>query len=239
MTVEMFDSTNPAAIPANAQAAAGYVGGRWPTYAAIKAAHPTIPVLAIAIDATEDGDVLDVESGDASPADCPGWFVRQKARGLWLPKFYANLSTMPAVMAALSAVPRAQFGLWAAHYTYSSHVCRACGTTALSGDMDATQWTDLAAGCDQSTCNEAFFATGPPPATSEDDVFIDSLVVAGVTKEFLTNGMTYRYLTSPADTTAQLARGVPIGKVQPNFVPLGYAMTAYDAAAAGDTRPRS
>ena len=79
--IAMFDATDITQIPADAPAVAGYVDGKWGTYPRLAAAFPRALLLSIAVFAADDADCLDIETGDADPADAPGWTGRQKARG--------------------------------------------------------------------------------------------------------------------------------------------------------------
>lgn len=85
---------------------AGYDDGHWPDAAAIASRFPGKLVLRITVDPTDDeGDVLDVETGDATPTDAPGWVARRRASGHGGPLVYMNASTWPAVVAAFGAAP--------------------------------------------------------------------------------------------------------------------------------------
>src|SRR5262249_21131059 len=118
MTITMYDSISARAIPSGAQAVAGYVGGRWPDYSLIAQRFPKARHKSVAVNALENADILDVENGDASPAEAPAWYRRQKGRGLKLPGFYANESTMPAVVSAVTdaGIKPSEYVLWVAHY---------------------------------------------------------------------------------------------------------------------------
>jgi hypothetical protein len=52
---------------------------------------------------TDDGHVLDVEPGDATPEEAPGWAKRRRASGFAYPVIYCNRSTWPKVKAAFKA----------------------------------------------------------------------------------------------------------------------------------------
>ena len=162
--VTMYDSTEPRSIPADAQAVAGYVGGRWPTYPEMIRRFPHALHLSIAVNSTEDADCLDIETGDATPAKAPAWFRRQKARGSGLIVFYANLSTMPAVVAAMNAagIHRSEYLLWVAYYDNIANV---------PGSFDAKQYFDKALGrnLDVSLCDEDFFGHTQTPAYEPAD----------------------------------------------------------------------
>jgi hypothetical protein len=161
----MYDSVEVSQIPATAEAVAGYVGGKWPTFNVLVQRFPHTHRLSIAVNASEDADCLDVETGDATPAEAPAWFRRQIRLGKTLPCFYANSSTMPAVIAALTAagIPRNQYRVWSAHYT---------GVPHIQPGSDATQWYDKALGrnLDISWCKDTFFGTVADTWQPNDEV---------------------------------------------------------------------
>lgn len=147
----MYDSTEVGQIPVTAEAVAGYVGGNWPTFGPLSQKFGKAKRLSIAVNAGEDAECLDVETGDATPAEAPAWVNRQKARGVARPVLYANFSTMPAVKAALASagIPRSAVRLWVAEYTYTPHI---------PSGYDACQYTNRALGrnLDASLCNPGF-----------------------------------------------------------------------------------
>jgi hypothetical protein len=116
MTRLMYDGITPASVPSGAQIYAGYVGGEWPSYAALAAAHPAALHVSIAVNAEETARVLDVETGDASPAEAPGWVSRQRADGNPYPAVYMNMTTWPAVKAAFAEQQVAPPLYWVALY---------------------------------------------------------------------------------------------------------------------------
>ncbi|HEV2370934.1 MAG TPA: peptidoglycan-binding domain-containing protein [Streptosporangiaceae bacterium] len=168
-TIIMFDATDLAQIPVGPAAAAGYVDGRWPTYAALAARFPHARLLSIAVSAEHDADCLDVETGDAAPADVPGWYARQRGRGIERPCLYASAGLMQSgVIPALriAGIPRAAVRLWTAHYA-GRHICGPASCGELGIDADGTQHTDRAYGrdLDQSLLLADFFAVpAPQPA---------------------------------------------------------------------------
>jgi hypothetical protein len=161
--IVQYDSIEPDTIPADPPAVAGYVAGRWPDYSELVARFPRARHKSIAVAASEDADILDIENGDASPSDGPGWFTRQRARGLQLPGFYADASTMPEVVAALAGagIERTEYVLWVAWYN---------GSDSIVPGYEAHQWTDSALGrnLDQSSCLPSFWAPSPSPAVRND-----------------------------------------------------------------------
>lgn len=169
MSIVMYDSIDPSQIPDNAQAAAGYVNGSWPTWSSLAAKFPNAHRLSIAVNSSGDATCLDVENGDATVGDAPGWYARQVAVGVWRPCFYASAGIMDGLVATLqqAGIARSSVRLWSAHYS-GEHICApgSCGTTSTA--MDATQWTDQALGrnLDQSLLVDDFFGTpGPVIAT--------------------------------------------------------------------------
>lgn len=150
----MFDTTNPGTtLPVqHPQAVAGYVNGAWPSYNGLLKRYPGAKHLSIAVNAGADARCLDVETGDATPADAPAWVRRQHARGVARPVVYANTSTMPAVIAALEAdhIKRDEYLVWTAHYTGVAHI---------EPGSDATQWESVERGAsnyDTSLCQPWF-----------------------------------------------------------------------------------
>ena len=169
MSITMFDAVDTAQLPSGAQAVAGYVDGNYRTFPAIEAGWPHALHLSIAISAADDADVLDIETGDATPADAAAWYERQKARGISRPCLYANASTMesgviPAMKAA--GIDRTAVRLWSAHYTGEAHICGPASCKEMSIDADGSQWTDQALGrsLDESLLLADFFGTTPAPA---------------------------------------------------------------------------
>lgn len=168
----MYDSTDVSQIPADATAVGGFLAGALipATYPEVVRRWPHAHHLSIAVVAGEDGDCLDIEKGDATPADAPPWFHRQVKRGVGQPVLYANLSTMLAVIAALTeaGIQRHEYRLWTAHYTDQPHLCGP--SEGLPTLADATQWTDHAHGrnLDQSLCAATFFGYGRPYVPADE-----------------------------------------------------------------------
>lgn len=117
MTRRMYDGITPGALPAGADLYAAYDDGHWPDAAAVAALHGGVPVVRITTNPADDeGDVLDVEKGDATPTDAPQWCERRRAAGA-TPAVYANASTVPAVAAAFTRQGVAMPQWWVADWT--------------------------------------------------------------------------------------------------------------------------
>jgi hypothetical protein len=120
----MYDalSTRVGEIPADAAMVAGYIDAgpnpaAPPWTAEDFARFPSAVHVRIATQAaTNAGDVLDVERGDANPADLPGWLTMRRSSGA-NPSAYCSLSAWPSCVAACnSAGVAGPAGWWIAAY---------------------------------------------------------------------------------------------------------------------------
>lgn len=161
MTGIMYDSVTVGEIPTDAEAVALYIDGAYRNWTAGRLHARKARRLSIAVFASDDADALDIESGDATAADAPGWIRRQQRRDPGSrPVLYSSRDNMLSVLAALRqhGINRSEVRLWSAHYGLGPHICspRACGAAFTA---DATQWTDraLARNLDESLLDEGFF----------------------------------------------------------------------------------
>ncbi|HMG62697.1 MAG TPA: hypothetical protein VK599_07095 [Streptosporangiaceae bacterium] len=179
----MLDAVNLPALEAHAgeaQALAGYVNGRWPTFPALVSKYGKTGKYLLSIDVQGNpalgAQALDVESGDATIAQAPGWTKETQAEGKkardgrWFPKLYSSISGGNALIAALAAagIRRDEYMYWSAHYTPGyPHICGP-STCRQGPQADATQWTDAFDGgpVDGSQCF-AYFFSGPPALIPE------------------------------------------------------------------------
>jgi hypothetical protein len=157
----MFDSITVDTIPTSPQAVAGYVNGFWPDFERMAWTFRDALHLSIAVTAEADADCLDIEAGDAVPAQAPAWFRRQLARGVRKPVLYCGLANAATVVGVMheAGIGRDEFRLWTAHYTERRHLCSAeCGFE-FQGMADATQFTEHSLGrnLDESVCSDTFF----------------------------------------------------------------------------------
>jgi hypothetical protein len=115
MSVIMYDSDNPDAIPSGV-AAAGYVNG----YAALAwfaRGFTRFPnARRITVFPTDEGDTCDVEWLDLTPEQAPPWVKGRRAAGVLVPWVYCNRSNRPAVERALTlaGILSDQVALWVA-----------------------------------------------------------------------------------------------------------------------------
>jgi hypothetical protein len=120
MLMTMYDSTNAFDIPAGAEIVGGYVDGHYVWGPDSWARFPNAQKVRIAVfSTTNDGDVLDVEPGNAGPGDAPNWIRLRQRSGLKRPTIYCSRSTVPAVQAACAGL---EFDLWVAEWTGQPHL---------------------------------------------------------------------------------------------------------------------
>jgi hypothetical protein len=178
----MYDAIYVANLPGGDVAYGAYVGGRWPTYNAVRVAFPHARVLSIAVNASQDADCLDIETGDATVDEAPAWVRRQQARGVGRPVLYTSQTNLGALMGALAAggVGRTEVRLWSAHYA-GKHICSpVCGAPV---QCDGTQWIDHDDKYDESLLADDFFTStvGDDMALTEAEWGRMAQVIAQVT----------------------------------------------------------
>lgn len=155
--VSMYDAVSAARLPAGAPAYAGYVNGLYANIDAVRARFPDAEVVTIAVNTSGKAMYLDVEPGDASPADVPGFI---KAGGIG---FYCSASQLQACIDALkkAGIDPATVRKWSAHWI-GRHICGP--TTCGYPQADGTQYVSTA-GWDESAVEAPAFFTAPaaPP----------------------------------------------------------------------------
>src|SRR5437588_2658183 len=161
----MYYSVDPAAIPADAEMVAGYIDGHYRWSAGDWARFPHAVQVGIAVFATTNhGHVLDVEPGDATPNEAPGW-VRMRRASDVDPTVYCNLSTWPEVQAAFANAGVGQPHYWIADYDGIPELPTLNGITAVAkqyqntADWDASYVADVWPGVDQGGLDMAELAS--------------------------------------------------------------------------------
>jgi hypothetical protein len=145
----------------NAAMVAGYINGPyawsqgdWNLFP--HAEHVTISITAGA----NAGDVLDCETGDASPDQTAGWIAMRKAAGLYRPTIYCSLDVIPAVRAGTGKFILGQdYDIWVAHYTGAPHLVAGCAATQYA----STANYDVSSVYDTSWPHRKAPAPPPPP----------------------------------------------------------------------------
>lgn len=116
MTLLGRDSVTAADIPLdNLACVMGYADGlyQWTPEAWARFPAPIVK-LSIAVHPDAQADILDVETGDATPGDVPGWCDRFSRPGRRAPTVYCNLGNWTACVSAAGARP---VDWWIADYT--------------------------------------------------------------------------------------------------------------------------
>lgn len=131
----MYDSVEVAAIPSDAKVVAGYVDGIYANIRSMQRRFPNAVVVRIAVSArTNDGHVLDVETGDATPAEAVSW-VRMRRLGGYDPTVYCNMSLWPVVRKAFRDANEPEPHYWIAQWD---------GNATIPAGVVAKQYADSA-----------------------------------------------------------------------------------------------
>jgi hypothetical protein len=167
MTRIMRDSTTAADIPlAGTQLAAGYVNGRFVWSPADWARFPGIPHVRIDVTGADPAgaDVLDTETGDASPATANTWLRAKIARGDHMPVIYCNRSTQPLVEQATgNLIHGRDYWFWIATLDGTQRLPDMTGVVAVQYAGQA----QTGAHYDQSIVyDDAWMPSAPPPPPS-------------------------------------------------------------------------
>lgn len=187
---------------------AGYDDGAWPDAQAITQAFPGKTVVRITTSAADDqGDMLDVEQGDASPADAPGWVQRRRAAGHLGPLVYGPESSRAAIVAAFNQDEVPLPGLWIAAYPGVGKKLQ------QPGDV-GHQWANFQAqGYDASVVVDYLPGIDPPPFApnplQEVEPMPIRLVVNGV-GQFVWNTAGRQVIPIPDPTDAGTVPNFPV-----------------------------
>lgn len=128
-----------------AEIVAGYVDGSNAWSADEWALWPgsTVRVEISVVAAHGIGDVLDVENGDATPAQGAGWIAARRHAGYYRPTIYCNRITIPDVRQGTgSYVLGVDYDIWVADWTGQPHQLAAPGLPAAM--CAATQYESTA-----------------------------------------------------------------------------------------------
>lgn len=118
----MWDGVTAGNLPTNAQLVAGYLTGPYTWSAADWARFPNSIHVGICTQARYNiGVVLDVETGDATPVQAPGWVTARRAAGID-PTVYCNASTWPSVRTAFQDAGVIEPWYWIAKYDHLSAI---------------------------------------------------------------------------------------------------------------------
>jgi hypothetical protein len=117
MTRLMYDSITPGNIPSSATMVAGYADGLYSNLGAMRARFPHATIVSIAVRWTTRAQVLDVETGDATPAQAVQWCTQTMAdKSNHELSVYCNTDTWPSVREAFKAAGVTEPNYWVARY---------------------------------------------------------------------------------------------------------------------------
>jgi hypothetical protein len=198
----MYDGIDSDAdvIPTNAQLVAGYVDGDYVWSTADWARFPHSVHVGIAVrSSTDAGNVLDVETGDATPVESVTWVLARRNSGAD-PTVYCNTSTWPSVRSAFQSRSVTEPHYWVANYNGDT----AIPSGAVAHQYETTARWDLSSVADYWPGVDSAAPPAPSPDTEEDDDM--------------------QQIEPIAIHPGEYAYGVPSGKTKVAFVADGYAL---------------
>lgn len=157
----MYDAVTARNIPADAAMVAGYIDKikLAPWSAADWARFPrAVKVEIVKKASTNDGHVLDVEPGDAAPAEAPGWVRMRRAAGAD-PTVYMNRSTWAQVQGEFVRQGVAHPHYWVAQYNGVIELPTLNGITAVAKQYRG----DVAPGIDLNCVADYWPGVDPAP----------------------------------------------------------------------------
>lgn len=117
----MYDAVNVDAIPNNATMVAGYLDGGYVTWPELVRRFPHARHVSITVTGDVVADVIDVESGDASPQKAVAW-ARMMRSHRRCPIVYTSSSNLGNVAEAFRAEREADPFYWVADWTGVPHL---------------------------------------------------------------------------------------------------------------------
>lgn len=155
---DFYDGVDASRLPTNAWGVGGYVDGLYKWSAADWARFPYSVKARIAVFAdTDDGHILDVEQGNATPAQSVDWALMRRKAGID-PTVYMNTSTWPVVRSAFQARGVAEPHYWVAQYD---------GVASIPAGAIGKQYeNNEGAGWDRSVVADHWPGIDPPTAAT-------------------------------------------------------------------------
>lgn len=162
----LYDSTNEANYPA-AGYKAGYGDGRYTNFAALKAQYGDLAKIDIDVTGNPTGqeNCVDIETGDATPADAPRVVRQMIANGFNPPWLYCDKATWEDVVDVLIAagIPPAGVKWWIADYTGSPHFPTYDGLVATACQYSGGVTARFDTSCVQPDAFTTVVTSSPPP----------------------------------------------------------------------------
>lgn len=145
MTRLMYDSISPDSIPADAVMVAGYADGMFANIPAMKARFPRAIVVDIAVKWTTRARVLDVETGDATPAQAVQWCTQTMSdTSNHTLTVYCNMDAWPSVRSAFQSAGVTEPNYWVARYDNDPTVPAGAVAKQYQGDTNGYDVSSVA-----------------------------------------------------------------------------------------------
>lgn len=202
MTRLFYDGINTDAgrIPVTAQGVFVYVDGlyRWSESDIARFKNSVIVGTAV-FASTNDGDELDVERGDATPGEAPGWVLMRRKAGKRAPGVYMNADTWPAVKSAFMAQDVAEPLYRVAQYD---------GKAVIPAGAFGKQYASFDA-YDLSVMGDYWPGVDPDPVIGEMEDGMEIRTVEGSPEVWGLSGGRYWHIADIGALSAYRAKGVP------------------------------
>lgn len=117
----MYDAVNVDNIPADATLIAAYIDGTYANVQPMRDRFPAARIVTITVTGARDADVLDVETGDATPDHAPAWVSLMRGKGR-TPTVYCPESLWTPCKQAFNVRNTPWPAWWVAHYDNSSTI---------------------------------------------------------------------------------------------------------------------
>jgi hypothetical protein len=193
----MYDAADPAAIPAGAPMIAGYEHG-WPgwlnPYTDTVTLRPAQAPRILWVDNTGatplTSDILDVESGAATPAAAAAWLRARRARDWWS-ALYVSRAGAAALVDAAGDPAAMQYVLWVADWSLDQDQAgQLTGQRIAGAEIVAVQYASPSSnglpGYDLSVVSDSWFpadASAPAPPQVTLRAVTVTLQVGGQTRQ--------------------------------------------------------
>lgn len=184
MTRTMYDGVTARDIPSGVDMVAGYIDGRYAWTQWDWTRFPRASKVRVATSAsTPDGDVLDVEPGDATPDQARTWVANRHGAGLAHPVVYCPLAMLADVQRACSGLA---VWFWTADWTGHPHVTPGAIATQYADPSTSGGHYDLSLVAADWWCP----SPSPTPIGGLDVLQLVILVPDGSQTQWLWNLMT-------------------------------------------------
>ncbi len=225
----MYDGVTATRLPVSAAVVGGYVDGLYKWSAADWARFPRSVKVRIAVFATtNDGHVLDVEPGDATPAQSVDWVLMRRKAGVD-PTVYMNSSTWSTVRSAFQARRVAEPHYWVAAYDDKAVI--------PAGAIGKQYYNNDTLGYDLSVVADYWPGVDPRPTPNPTEPRENEMILHSITGSpdvWALSGSLYWHVVDPQSLNSYKAAGVPLATIsQAEHTSILAATNALSATAIG------